>query len=813
MPASPFRLTRRDILDMEPRLRDSLAKVLRFTSHAVYFPQEDVSPEPVWLPEEATLLIPLPQAEAGADGTRELLGVFAARGIECAPGEEAAFAALLERLPDIVDLCLDNLALYKAGRLDPPSGLASRQLVVERISREIAAIQSAFAGGDDAPAGGSLGILGVRLAPLRRIAREYGQNFAESLLRALAQAFAAALPQGSLAARGGDTSLVAFLPAGTRAVCEQAAADVVAALDNVHLPAPLSREDVGVMVRVGFALYPQDMDGVIIGREPSEQAQRLVQRAALAAAVAAGFDAAPGVRPVRSLGYGRILPEGGMVLRRLPLSRLVINLGRTVGAREGQRFAVWARGQQADAGHAPVYKGELTLVKVHQDEAEAEVLHLGEPGSPPAPGDTLTLLPESGEATPATPDTADPAHAAPDPGTRLLRHGDFLSRLAAAQSAHQGFALALVHVETKDTQPEAALQAAAAAVRARFSPGDETAQAHGNNFFGGRYGHHTLVFFHAPLADQDASANPGGPAGVDTAALHADYTSLAAALAGQLGCRVGVGLAVWPYLRFRPADMLECARKALEYALLLPAPHVGLFDSLALNISADKKHCLGDAFGAIEEYKLALLADSGNALAWNSLGVCFAELSRHAEARHYFEEALARTPGDAALAYNLGAVCLNLGDAEAAEQHFQTCLTLMPDHLYALVRLGQIAEQRGDLDLARERYLLAARDEKASGLPFRHLARLCLREGRGTVAREHLHQALRRDPNDAVSLQLMAALCLDGDEDPSLAESLARHSVALRPERKAAWLVLAQALERQSRETEARQARNRAEEL
>jgi tetratricopeptide (TPR) repeat protein/GGDEF domain-containing protein len=794
-----FRLTRRDILDCERRLRDSLARVVRFAGHAVYFPQEDLPPQPVWLPEESTLLIPLPQVSspdaAGPEEARELLGVFAARGVA------NMSEALLERLPGIVDLCLENLALYKAGRLDPVTGLGTRQIVTERIRREIEAIQSSFTGaadGEDSPAGGSsLGLLGIRLAPLRRIAREHGQTFAENLLRELAAALARSLPEGSLAARVGDASLAAFVPAGTRAVCEQVAAAVIAALDGVSLQAPLSRREVGVMARVGFALYPQDMDGAIAGRDPCDQAQRLMQRAALAAAVAARSDAA---WPVRCLGYGRILLAGGTILRPLPLARLVVSLGRSVGAREGQRFAVWERASPAGGDdRAPVYKGELTIIKVHQDEAEAEVLCLGEPGSPPGPGDMLTLLPESGDAVPIA--TADQPC---DSGTRLLRHGDFLARLAPLQNACMRFALALVHAETSERDPEAHLSAVAGAVRVCFGLEpeavslDAAAVPGGCHVLGGRYGHRTLIFFHGE-ADPDA--------------LRTAYEPVAAALAARLGCRVGVGIAAWPFLNFRPADMPECARKALEYALLLPPPHIGVFDTLAINISADKKHCLGDEFGAIEEYKLALLADPGNALAWNSLGVCLAGLGRHAEARHYFEEALVRTPDDAALAYNLGAVCLNLDDLEAAERHFHACLQAAPDHLYALIRLGQVAEQRGDLDLARSRYHEAGGLAGGSGLPFRHLARLCLREGRATSAREHLHQALQRNPSDAVALQLMASLYLEGGEDPELAESLARHSVALRPERKSAWLTLAEALERQNRESEAHLARLRAGEL
>ena len=303
----------------------------------------------------------------------------------------------------------------------------------------------------------------------------------------------------------------------------------------------------------------------------------------------------------------------------------------------------------------------------------------------------------------------------------------------------------------------------------------------GRKVLGGRFGLNSLIFFHP-----DLEAEP----------LRELYEKLCADIASRLGVRAGVGLACWPFLDLRPSDMIEGARKALEYALLLPAPHIGQFGSLALNISADKRHCRGDVFGAIEEYKLALLADEDNVLAWNSLGVCLASLGRHAEARRFFEEAIQRTPDDPALAYNLGAVCQSLHDNEAAAEHFRTCIRLSPSHLYALIRLES-----------------AAALDTGSPLPYRHLARLALRLGKADLAREHLHQALLRNPRDVAALSLMADLYLDGGEDPELAESLARQSVALRPEYRNGWLVLSRVLEVQGRLSDAREALLKAGEL
>ena len=52
-------LVRRDLLDLEQRLRDSLYRVLPFEAHAVYFPRQTRSKEPEWLPDEGKLLLPL----------------------------------------------------------------------------------------------------------------------------------------------------------------------------------------------------------------------------------------------------------------------------------------------------------------------------------------------------------------------------------------------------------------------------------------------------------------------------------------------------------------------------------------------------------------------------------------------------------------------------------------------------------------------------------------------------------------------------------------------------------------------------------
>ena len=84
-----------------------------------------------------------------------------------------------------------------------------------------------------------------------------------------------------------------------------------------------------------------------------------------------------------------------------------------------------------------------------------------------------------------------------------------------------------------------------------------------------------------------------------------------------------------------------------------------------------------------------------------------------------------------------------------------------------------------------------------------------MRQRKGSEARELLHEALVRNPQDAASMLMLANIYLDSNEDPAMAELLARKSAGLhdRPE---AWQALARALRKLGREEEARVAEAKA---
>lgn len=801
-------LTRRDLIAFEHRLRDAMARVLSFKAYSLYFPRAASGPEPLWLPQERKLLVPL--VHQG-----EQLGVFVARGVAA-----RTVRALSPVLPGVAALCLENLQLYKASLTDPVTGLATRQHLLDAIAREVDCIRDCFStaseGKCDLAAGhrASMGVIAVRLGSLREVARDHGYVFADRLIAALAEELRHAAPEQALAARTGDFEFALFVPAGTSGGCRKLAVEMVRRLRGVTITCGLTDEPVGVAVSAGFAIYPQDMEGAAFARDHGEQARVLLRKARLAAAVAVeaaamhsgegdgrtgdgrSGDAASGV-PV--MGFSRILAEGGRVLETLPLSRVVVSLGGNMNAREGQRFSVWSVAYPVRGGsqepRQPLYKGEVVLMEVRDNTSLAEIMHVGDPTWPVEPGDRLTLLPEEKGVT-----VRDGGGESPrtDPLTGLFRHGDFLARWSAERETCDAFALALIRLSDEGREPEGR---AAHPEQLMAEAAQMCRDLLGPQALGGRYGLNSLIFFHPGMT-------PDGTDGTDGA--RAQYAALCDELERRLRIGAAVGVACHPYLSYRKADALENCLKALEYALLLPVPRVGVLDSLALNISADKRYSLGDTFGAIEEYKLALLADENNTMAWNSLGVCMAGLGRHSEARRHFGEALARKPGDPMALYNLGTVCQSEGETAEARDCFRKCLRNAPGHVYALIRLGQLAEGEKRFAQARQYYTKAAKLDGGAALTCRHLARLCMRQGRPDEAREHLHEALLHNPQDAIALQLMARLYLDGGEDPEIAEVMARQSVALRPDLKQGWLELARALQVRGREHDAREALLRA---
>ena len=786
-------LTSQDLILFEHALKDEIASFIDFSSYSLYFPQEmpyemrDPNAEPgdlgmlaIHLPKERKLLLPLAQE-------RRFLGVFQARGVKI-----AAPKSILPFLTRMASLCLDKLAMGKRSITDPVTGLETRHSFLKALEREIDAVRDCMRPGStcadlSAPVyRAGLTVLSIHVTDLEQLQKQYGYIVADRMLSLLGDVIENVRPKQVHAAHYAEGRFTLFIPEAIPNACRKLAQELAAQLCQVRYLHEITDERLSVSCNIGQANYPQDMEGALFERSVAEQARLLLQKGAKAANVAQ--EQGPGA----IFPYARILEQGGRVKEVLPINRLLLSVGRDAGAREGQRFLVWSPSpeQQGDSDATPpLYKGEVALMEVLDRSSLAEIMHQGDPTWEICPGDRLTLLKESLAPASQTGSAADQSSTQRDMLTGLLLYRDFLMAWTKQREHCQDFTLALLRLGIDDAtldHTRAEQQAVEAATLAKefFSP----------EFLGGRYSLTSLLLFHPGMSGPQAQEQ---------------YNAFVERLR-KLDIHAAAGLACHPFLHFRKADALENCRKALDYALLLPQPHVGLTDSLALNISADKLFSQGDLYGAVEEYKLALLADENNTLAQNSLGICMARMGQLQQARQHFENVLRRNKKDVMALYNLGFVLQRMGEASAARETFKRCLKAEPEHIYSLIRLGQLAEQQNRLTQARTYYNKAAAMEQGAGVTQRYLARLSIKQGRVEEARERLHQALRHDPQDAFSMHLLAQLYLDNNEDPSIAETLARQSVSLRPESSPFWLVLARAYEMQGKNREAKEAYSRA---
>jgi diguanylate cyclase (GGDEF)-like protein len=803
------RLTRQDLIDLERSLKDAVHAFAPFATYSLFFPREG-APVPELRYDRAARELVLPLALGG-----ETLAVFVARGLHLAAPKAAP--PLLQKLAAGV---LEKLLLYKRAITDPLTGLMNREHFTGALTRQIEIIRDCLAatsGGRSDPDmqcfSASLGVILLDLDSFQWINERYGYLLGDQMVAEVGRAIAATCPRHVSAARIHNDTFALLAPDASPKTCFQLAELVRQAIGGLSFLDEVTGDRIGVSASLGYANYPQSLRGAQLQRTPQEQA-RMIMRAA---AKAVGTSKDHGRN--RVFGFQDILRGGGRIVEVLPMQRLSVSLGRGVGAQEGQRFLIWSpkfqertfearlSGDERLLARSPaLYKGELALTEVQADMAFAELLHAGDPAWAPEPGDRLTLIQERDSLFAAESGGEGAGQPQRDMLTGLYGYRDFLTYFGRARQRAERFGLALLRVVPAGggaagpgqerrggtvKHLDAAVTQVAALAEKLFPAGKAAAGAKAVRPAGGRFGLGGLVHF---LPGED------GPALLERG------RELASQAASELGLDLAVGLYAHPFLSFTRADALECARKALDHALLLPAPRVALFDSVSLNIAADRLFTEGDLYAAVEEFKLSLLADAGNLLARNSLGICYARLGKAELARREFEQVVAAEPDNVMAHYNLGWACQRLGEDAAARAAYERCLTLDPGHGFSLLRLGSLAERAGDLASAEDLYQKALGTPGGEHAAHRPLARLYVAMGEKDRAREHLHLALSANHNDAFALHMLARLYLDAGEDPQIAESLARQAAALMPERQEFWDSLVLALDLQGRHDEARKA-------
>jgi GGDEF domain-containing protein len=274
-------LCRHDLIELEPLLREGLARFLSFTSHGLYFPRENIPRDPQWLPRERKLLIPL-----AVDG--QTLGVFMADGVAA-----RGVRPLLPALPGIVALCLENLRLHKRACRDSLTELATREALLARAVNELELgrrqNEENFESRAPAPPPqrGSMGLLVLRCAELGGLAARHGHSFVDTMRRELAAAVPAHCPQGVLAARCAENEFALLLhEAAVRTACERVSAALLHSLNGFACAIPLTQQRIRPRLSIGYAVYPQDIEGEYFEQPYEEQAALLLAKARLAARVA-----------------------------------------------------------------------------------------------------------------------------------------------------------------------------------------------------------------------------------------------------------------------------------------------------------------------------------------------------------------------------------------------------------------------------------------------------------------------------------------------------------------------------------------------
>jgi diguanylate cyclase (GGDEF)-like protein len=793
-------LERQDLISFEPELRRAIAGFLLFSSYGLYFPSSP-PPEmlvptnegghrfiPVYYPSEKKALLPLHQHG-------ELLGIFVARGVS---------GRVTKTMINLWScLCLqvvDNLLMHKMTRIDPLTGLANNVCLEETLAREIRLVQRGLL--PDNPVcledgfvefSASVGLICVDVDDFSRINEQMGYQFGDTVLKDLARAISQIAPEQALCARLREDTLGLCFSGASASKCQQLTTAIAQSVEQLQCVNSISGEKIPFSVSQGYATYPQDFHGRQLRKSVREQTGLLLEKAQRALRNAQ----VRGSGQIR--GFSDILRESGVILEILPMNRVLVSLGRSVDAQEGQRFLVWSA-QRASPGFtepgvedAPcpkVCKGEVQLVEVQRGTSVAEIILLHEPSCGIRPDDHLSILsPGRRDATALNLSRMD-LSSDEQFQRSLLTSREFIKHWVDVRQQYSQFALMLLHLEGISGESERIGQ-----VRAEHKV-QELAEILmdmlGPLVVIGRFSFSTLVCLIPGTPSTDVGLTASGL--VRRARENSDLA-------------VYIGVAGFPFLAYSKAEILENCRKALEHALMLPVPNAVEFCSTSLTVSADRFFTNGDLFSALEEYKLALLADDMNHLARNSLGVCYAKLGKLNEALAQFSFILKVNSEDIMAAYNLGHTLLKQGEQKRAEQAFRRCLELDPRHVFSLLRLGQFAEQIGDYGAARDYFDQVRQLPGGEAMTHRHLARLEMRQGNTESAREHLHQALVHNPKDALAMHLLAQMYLEQGEDPEIAETLARQSVALRPEQSAFWKTLSSALDIQGRHDEAVLAR------
>lgn len=448
----------------------------------------------------------------------------------------------------------------------------------------------------------------------------------------------------------------------------------------------------------------------------------------------------------------------------MPLNRVTVDLGRREGIKEGMTFGVLPRDLCEGEDTA---KAQLIILVASQTQSTAEIVSLGDPGCPVRIGDRLRLL-EEGTPMELVSDskkeialgskrlevTLDKSTGLPSPmsARRIVR--------SAAESVGT-FTVLMARIQGLVSQRAMIGQKAADLTLGRLAAlGMEKLEP----LVAVRAGVDSLAFVIAGRAEKIGLAKG---------------ESLRLMAEENLDLTLLIGVAGYPFLEKEPAETIDMAIKALDHASFPKADPVVFFDAVSLNVSGDRFYNRGDLDSAAEEYRQALTVDPENINIINSLGACYGQMERPAEAAELFEKAVRLAPEDYMTWFNLGQVKQRLGSHEEALPALKRAIEINPQDFAVRFALGR-------LYLTQGRYRRAAGIlEKASRSPdvrpglYRWLGEALAGADRPREAIRAFKKAVKANPDDAQSISWLGHLFLDQTNDKEVALSLTRQAVDL----------------------------------
>lgn len=697
-------------------------------------------PLPFFLSEENKLLVPLVQGE-------KLLGLLVGDSVHLQGWNND-----LQRLFQLtINMWYRIIHLKKELHTDPMTGLLNLESLLQATANEIENIKLAIQYGPQTTTKEkklfhvAFGFLSIDITALRTYNRKFGYEFGDKILCTTAQALQEQCHQLGILARVHDDEFGLLMPGASANKLKKTAALLTEQLNRLSLIHPETGNKVNFQIKIGGTNYPKDFSGTEFTQTSQVQAHIVLEKARLALQKTNDQN--------KILLFSEILLKGGRITENLGYEHYLVNLGRAVGAEEGQTYAVLDCSQ--DILHK---KGEIIIVEVKTEHCVAELL-TQDPLSPIAPGDHLSLTAHCEE------EQVLPHRENDHKENNIVGFKNFMALFQRARSTLNTFSLCIIAESDSDQQPYHSEQEKNKTCSKRNALAKVLASHLSGQLLLGSLGTNKLICF---FPDQDQKQ------------IHRRLHELIDKKFPQL--QLTVAFADFPCLDYSRSDIFHNCRKAYNHAKLLTQDSWVCFDSTSLTISGDNWYNQGEFIKAIEEYQRAIMLDPDNLVARNSLGVCYARLGQLNKAFQTFQEVLNRSPQNYMALYNFGYLNFKLGEFKLAKSCFEKCSKLMAASPFPLLRLAQLALADNDPHQAKtfaQKALPLLK--KNAGLAHLLLAKCALAQGKIDQANKQLHKSLLHNPNQAEAMFLLARMYLHNHHDLEIAETFIKQALNVSP--------------------------------